>query len=219
MKLKFHSMSTKHVVLERISSAHREARQEDTLGIYRSGSLRPGASITRLRALIDLRSILVPACADACKTYTSPLNKKPVLLVAGGGVSDGRSLAAAIMLGAGAVWVGTRFVASLEAGAPEVAKRGYGAKPSLHRSFDQLTSLFSNSIVNSDFNSAIVTTVFTGRPLRAQSNPYLEDWEKNRQTEIKNLTSRGILPLEHELDRLHIEGKLTEEIEDYAVLR
>lgn len=57
------------------------------------------------------------------------MTKKPVLLVAGGGVNDGRSLAAAIMLGAGAVWVGTRFVASREAGCPEKAKRGYGKKP------------------------------------------------------------------------------------------
>lgn len=56
------------------------------------------------------------------------MTKKPVLLVAGGGVNDGRSLAAAIMLGAGAVWVGTRFVASREAGAPEKAKRGYGKR-------------------------------------------------------------------------------------------
>jgi NAD(P)H-dependent flavin oxidoreductase YrpB (nitropropane dioxygenase family) len=76
-----------------------------------------------------------------------------------------------------------------------------------------------DSVVNSDFDSAIVTTVFTGRPLRAQSNPYLEDWEKNRQAEIKDLSSRGIVPLEYELDKLHSEGKLTEEIEDHVVLR
>lgn len=76
-----------------------------------------------------------------------------------------------------------------------------------------------NSVVNSDFDSAIVTTVFTGRPLRAQSNPYLEDWEKNRQAEIKDLSSRGIVPLEYEIDKLHSEGKLTEEIEDHIVLR
>jgi hypothetical protein len=82
-----------------------------------------------------------------------------------------------------------------------------------------LTGLLLDSVVNSDFDSAIVTTVFTGRPLRAQSNVYLDDWEKNRQDEIKDLTSRGIVPLEHELDKLHAEGKLTEEIEDHVVLR
>lgn len=166
-----------------------------------------------------LYSILIPACADICKTYTSPLTKKSVLLVAGGGVNDGRSLAAAIMLGAGAVWVGTRFVASLEAGAPETAKRGYAKKPTNLDALRLLMQFLLNSIVDSDFDSAIVTTVFTGRPLRAQSNPYLEDWEKNRQGEIKDLTSRGIVPLEHELDKLHTDGKLTEEIEDQTVLR
>ena len=67
-------------------------------------------------------SILVPACADVCKKYISPLTGKPVLLVAGGGVSDGRSLASALVLGASAVWVGTRFVAARESGAPEAAK-------------------------------------------------------------------------------------------------
>ncbi len=45
-----------------------------------------------------------------------------MLLVAGGGVFDGRSLAAAIMLGASAVWVGTRFVASAESGASQQGK-------------------------------------------------------------------------------------------------
>jgi len=121
-----------------------------------------------------------------------------VLLVAGGGVSDGRSLAAALMLGASAVWVGTRFVTAKESGAPEYAKR---------------------MIIEGDFESAVVTTVFSGRPLRAFATPYIANWEKNRAQEIKDLTSRGIVPLEHDLDRLAKEGKLTEEIEDQAVLR
>lgn len=41
----------------------------------------------------------------------------------------------------------------------------------------------------------------------------------NRQAEIKDLTSKGIVPLVHELDRLHEAGKLTDEIEDAAALR
>lgn len=47
---------------------------------------------------------------------------KPVLLVAGGGMFDGRSLAAAIMLGASSVWIGTRFVTAKESEAPQSAK-------------------------------------------------------------------------------------------------
>lgn len=50
-------------------------------------------------------------------------------------------------------------------------------------------------------------------------NPYLDDWETNRQAEIKELTAKGVVPLVHELDRLHESGELTDEIEDAAALR
>lgn len=76
-----------------------------------------------------------------------------------------------------------------------------------------------NRVTKAGYDSWIKSTVWSGRPLRALSNPYLEDWENNRQAEIKDLTARGIVPLEHELDRLHKEGKLTEEIQDYSELR
>lgn len=48
---------------------------------------------------------LVPAVVDAVQL--------PV--VAAGGISDGRGMAAALMLGAAGVWIGTRFLASREA--------------------------------------------------------------------------------------------------------
>ena len=102
------------------------------------------------------------------------------------------------MLGAGAVWIGTRFVTAKESSASSFVKK---------------------SIIESGFDSAIKSLVWSGRPLRALSNPYIADWEQNRQAEIKSLTDRGIVPLQYELDRLHREGKLTEEIEDQAVLR
>ena len=50
---------------------------------------------------------LVPAVVDAVA---------PVPVVAAGGISDGRGLAAVLSLGAAGAWVGTRFVASDEAG-------------------------------------------------------------------------------------------------------
>lgn len=143
-------------------------------------------------------SILIPACADICKQYKSPLTGKPVSLVAAGGVNDGRSLAAALMLGAEAVWIGTRFVTAKESGASEVAKR---------------------NIIEAGFDSAVKSIIWSGRPLRALSNPYIADWEQNRQAEIKELTEKGIVPLEHELDKLHEEGKLTEEITDATALQ
>jgi NAD(P)H-dependent flavin oxidoreductase YrpB (nitropropane dioxygenase family) len=72
-----------------------------------------------------LLSILIPACADICKQYRSPLTGEPVLLVAAGGVFDGRSLAAALMFGASGVWIGTRFVGARESNASASAKREY----------------------------------------------------------------------------------------------
>jgi NAD(P)H-dependent flavin oxidoreductase YrpB (nitropropane dioxygenase family) len=52
--------------------------------------------------------VLVPAVVDAVA---------PALVLAAGGVTDGRGLAAALMLGADGAWVGTRLVASVESAA------------------------------------------------------------------------------------------------------
>lgn len=68
-------------------------------------------------------SVLVPACADVCRQYKSPLSGEAVQLVAAGGIFDGRGIAAAIMMGAGAVWVGTRFVTARESAAPKLGKQ------------------------------------------------------------------------------------------------
>ena len=58
---------------------------------------------------------LVPAVRDALPT--------DVVVVAAGGVGDGRGLAAALMLGADGVLVGTRFYATRESLAPEAGKQ------------------------------------------------------------------------------------------------
>jgi NAD(P)H-dependent flavin oxidoreductase YrpB (nitropropane dioxygenase family) len=102
------------------------------------------------------------------------------------------------MLGASAVWVGTRFVTAKESGAPEAAKR---------------------AIIDADFDSTIKSTIWTGRPLRALATPYVRNWETNRSEEIKQLTSKGIIPLYHEMDRLDKVNGITEEIEDQSTLR
>jgi nitronate monooxygenase len=56
---------------------------------------------------------LLPRVADAVD----------VPVVAAGGISDGRGLAAALSLGADGVWLGTRFVATVESGAHEQYKQ------------------------------------------------------------------------------------------------
>jgi NAD(P)H-dependent flavin oxidoreductase YrpB (nitropropane dioxygenase family) len=143
-------------------------------------------------------SILLSACAEICNRYTSPLLGDKVILVGAGGVYGGNSLAAALMFGASGVWVGTRFAAAKESNATKQAKA---------------------DIINGGFDAAIKSIVWSGRPLRASRNSYIDNWEFNRQAEIKDLTSRGLIPIPWELEKLHQEGKLTEDIEDQAVLR
>lgn len=74
-------------------------------------------------------------------------------------------------------------------------------------------------VVKGDFDSTIRTTIFSGRPLRTLATPYVVRWEKERRYELEELTSKGIRPVEYELERLHKEGTLTDEIEDEATLR
>jgi len=84
------------------------------------------------------------------------------------------------MWGAQAVWVGTRFVASTEASAPKAHK---------------------DAVLSAGYDDAITTLIYSGRPLRVRRTPYVEDWENNRQAEIKELTSKGIIPNEHEMQK------------------
>jgi hypothetical protein len=76
-----------------------------------------------------------------------------------------------------------------------------------------------NRVIKADYDSWIKLTIWSGRPLRALANPYLRDWEQNRQAEIRELQAKGVVPLVYEIDRLHREGRLTEEIEDAADMR
>ncbi|KAF9886171.1 hypothetical protein FE257_011996 [Aspergillus nanangensis] len=143
-------------------------------------------------------SVLIPACADVCRRYTSPLTGQRVQLVAAGGMYDGRSIASALMMGANAVWVGTRFVTARESAAPQQGKQ---------------------AIIDASFDSTMRSTLWTGRPLRALATPYIRNWELNRRAEIEALQRKGIIVLDHELDKLAAEGQLTDEIEDQVTQR
>jgi NAD(P)H-dependent flavin oxidoreductase YrpB (nitropropane dioxygenase family) len=123
-------------------------------------------------------SILIPKVVDACRGKISPLTGKQVSVVAAGGIFDGRGLAMSLCLGAEAVWVGTRFVACVEAGAPPLHKEG---------------------IVKAGYHDTVRTIVYTGRPMRILKTNYIMDWENNRSNEIRELTAKGIVPIQHEL--------------------
>jgi NAD(P)H-dependent flavin oxidoreductase YrpB (nitropropane dioxygenase family) len=140
-------------------------------------------------------SILIPTVVDLAKKATSPLTGKPVMVVAAGGIFNGKSLAASLMMGAEAVWVGTRFILAEEAGAPKAHQE---------------------AVRTAGFADTVRTIIFTGRPLRVRKNPYIENWETQRRDEIKELTAKGIIPVEHDIEKLDSEDKLDDETMDSA---
>jgi NAD(P)H-dependent flavin oxidoreductase YrpB (nitropropane dioxygenase family) len=138
-------------------------------------------------------SVFIPAAVKMVEGHRSPLTGEQVQIVAAGGVSNGQSLAAMLTFGATGVWVGTRFILSEEAGAPKAHQE---------------------AVRTAGFDDNTRTTIFTGRPLRVRTNPYIANWEENRAAEIKKLTSKGILPVEHDLEKLG--GDLDDDTSDNA---
>lgn len=65
-------------------------------------------------------SVLIPAVVAQTKGRKSKMTGLDVQVIAAGGIFSGEGLAAALMLGASAVWVGTRFVVAVEAGASKL---------------------------------------------------------------------------------------------------
>jgi NAD(P)H-dependent flavin oxidoreductase YrpB (nitropropane dioxygenase family) len=128
-------------------------------------------------------TVLIPAVVDIVRRTgaKSPITGGPVQVVAAGGIHNGQLLAASLVMGASGVWVGTRFVLTHEAGAPQEHK---------------------DAVRTSGFDDNVRTLIFTGRPLRVRNNPYIQNWEENRQAEIKELTAKGVIPYESDLDKL-----------------
>ncbi len=91
---------------------------------------------------------LVPQVVDAVG------DRVPV--VAAGGISDGRGLAAALSLGADGIWVGTRFIATPEAR----AVRGY-----------------KESLLALKEDGTVVTRAFTGKTCRVIRNGYSQAFD------------------------------------------
>ena len=81
-----------------------------------------------------------------------------VPVVAAGGISDGRGLAAALALGADGGWVGTRFIATPE------ANTGVGFKDALLRSREDDT---------------VISKGFSGKPMRVVRNEMSNHFERH----------------------------------------
>ncbi|MDO8410513.1 MAG: nitronate monooxygenase family protein [Phenylobacterium sp.] len=95
----------------------------------------------------------LPLVAQAVEAVKIPV-------VAAGGISDGRGLAAALALGAQGVWIGTRFIASTEAHAGQA---------------------YREAVVAADDVDTVRTRCYSGKPMRVMKNPYVEDWETRPQ--------------------------------------
>jgi NAD(P)H-dependent flavin oxidoreductase YrpB (nitropropane dioxygenase family) len=118
-------------------------------------------------------SILIPVVVDMCRNKISSFTGQPVHVIAAGGIFDGRGLAMALCLGAQAAWVGTRFVASVEGGAPMKHKQ---------------------AVVNAGFHDTLRTVIYTGRPMRVIKTQFNEEYS-SKTTEINELLNKGIIPI------------------------
>jgi NAD(P)H-dependent flavin oxidoreductase YrpB (nitropropane dioxygenase family) len=124
-------------------------------------------------------SVLIPAVVDVARRYRPPLLRgQTALVVAAGGICNGRGLAASLMQGAAGVWVGTRFVASVEAGCSAQHKE---------------------AVVECGFEDTERTLVLSGRPLRMKTNDYIRKWHA-QPDRIQELCSKGVVPIEHDLE-------------------
>lgn len=86
------------------------------------------------------------------------LDAVDVPVVAAGGIGDGRGLAAGLLMGCEAVWVGTRFLATEEAGIAGWQKAG---------------------IVAAADQSPIISRAYTGKRFRMLPNDWTRAWEES----------------------------------------
>jgi NAD(P)H-dependent flavin oxidoreductase YrpB (nitropropane dioxygenase family) len=129
---------------------------------------------------------LVPAVADA-------VDPSPV--VAAGGVGEGRSLVAALALGAAGVWVGTRFLLAEEASVHDVYKQ---------------------QLIRADEGDTTHSTVFNlgwDAPHRTLTNSTILEWDRagrpkpgERPREGEVVASHGAEPLLRYSDALAVPG-------------
>jgi enoyl-[acyl-carrier protein] reductase II len=110
---------------------------------------------------------LVPQVVDAVS---------PIPVVAAGGIFDGRGIAAALMLGAAGVNLGTRFIATQEAPAPEEWKQAIAQA----RSEDAIKVDVLNDI------SPLPGTAGFGTVLRSLHTAFVDEWSLKREEARRN---------------------------------
>jgi len=111
-------------------------------------------------------------------------HKVPV--VAAGGIFDGRGVAAAMALGADGVWVGTRFLATVESN----TVRG-----------------FKDKIVEAGIDEGtVISKAYTGKTCRVIANDFTREWEKSGKQAL-GFPQQGVWS--HEQGANHLGGDET----------
>lgn len=117
-------------------------------------------------------------------------DKLQIPVIAAGGIADGRTVAASLMLGASAVSIGTRFIASKEA------------------SVDQA---YKDAIVKSTPEDIVMTTRISGTPAAVIRTPYIDKIGLDLPWYLKilkdqKLTKKYVVPLIHLLGMRQLEA-------------
>lgn len=132
---------------------------------YEAGGHRGGGFLANDPGGLIGTMVLVPQMVDALS----------IPIIAAGGIMDGRGIAAALLLGASAVQLGTAFLTCDESNASPMHKR---------------------MILQNAENSTCITSAFTGKPVRSFNNQFIATIEKNfRESELPSY------PLQHQLTK------------------
>lgn len=107
--------------------------------------------------------------------------KLDIPVIAAGGIADGATMASMLVLGASAVSIGTRFIASTEA---------------------KIDPAYKNAIVNSSPEDIVMTTRVSGTPAAVIRTPYIDKMGLELPWYLKvlknqKLTKKYIVPLIH----------------------
>ena len=134
-----------------VADARRAAEAGIDVIVAQGGEAGGHRSVGEKPAIPELASVstvsLVPQIVDAVSC--------PV--VAAGGLADGRGLVAALALGASGILLGTRFVATREASAPDSWKA---------------------ALIDSESEATTTTDVFTGLWARALRNRFIQEYQE-----------------------------------------
>jgi enoyl-[acyl-carrier protein] reductase II len=109
----------------------------------------------------------LPLIAQAVDAVNIPV-------IGAGGIFDGRGLAAALALGAQGVWMGTRFIASVEAHAGDE---------------------YRQAIIEAKDEDTVRTRSYSGKPMRVKKNAWVDDWE-SRPADIQPFPQQAIATIQ-----------------------